>query len=47
MVGEQFAEKAFSREIGLKNIIEINGKKYKIVKISSLLPLRGVMEKQP
>ncbi|MBS3061679.1 MAG: ABC transporter permease [Candidatus Diapherotrites archaeon] len=33
MVGEQFAEKAFSREIGLKNIIEINGKKYKIVGI--------------
>ncbi len=33
LIGEEFAKKAFSREIGLKTTIEINGKKFKVVGI--------------
>lgn len=33
MVGRQFAEKAFSRELGIKSTIDIDGKKFKIVGI--------------
>ncbi len=33
MVGRQFAEDAFSREVGLRSSLQINGKKFKIVGI--------------